>query len=138
MDYFTTTGTSAQRAVDCVIVGVYEGGKLGKSAAELDAASGGVIRKQLKSNDIQTQPGRCSVLTNLPGVRAPRAPNESFWPLISRNIFSCSANACPLMPNHIPTINPGIEIKLCLLKIFLKNKRESPFMHVICKYVNTV
>jgi leucyl aminopeptidase len=72
MDYFTTTGTSAQRAVDCVIVGVYEGGKLGKSAAELDAASGGVIRKQLKSNDIQTQPGRCSVLTNLPGVRAPR------------------------------------------------------------------
>ena len=63
MDYFTTTGNSAQRAVDCVIVGVYEGGKLGKSAAEIDGASGGAIRKQLKSNDIQTQPGRLWTIT---------------------------------------------------------------------------
>jgi leucyl aminopeptidase len=71
MEYFTTTGDASQRAVDCVIVGVYDRG-LGKSAAQIDAASGGMLRKQLKSNDIPTQLGRCVVLTNLPGVRAPR------------------------------------------------------------------
>jgi leucyl aminopeptidase len=71
MDYFTTTGDASQRAVDCVIVGVYDRG-LGKSAAQIDAASKGLIRKRLKSNDIPTQLGRCVVLGNVPGVRAPR------------------------------------------------------------------
>ena len=71
MEYFTTTGDASQRAVDCVIAGVYDHG-LGTSAAQIDTASGGLIRKQLKSNDIPTRLGRCVVLTNVPGVRAPR------------------------------------------------------------------
>jgi len=72
MDYFTTTSNAATRAVDCIIVGVYERGKLGAGAAEIDTASNGELRRLLKSGDISPQPGRCTVLTGLPGVKATR------------------------------------------------------------------
>jgi len=72
MEYFTTTSNAARRAVDCVIVGVYERGKLGAGATDIDAASGGALRRLIKSGDISSQPGRCVVLTNVDGIRASR------------------------------------------------------------------
>jgi leucyl aminopeptidase len=72
MDYFTTTSNAAKRATDCVIVGVYERGKLSAGAAEIDAASNGELRRLLKSGDLSPKPGRCALLTNLSGVRAAR------------------------------------------------------------------
>lgn len=72
MEYFTTTGAASRRAVDCVIVGVYQSGKLGVGAAEIDAASKGAIKRHLKSGDASGQLGRCVVLTDVDGVRASR------------------------------------------------------------------
>ena len=72
MEYFTTTSNAARRAVDCVIVGVYERGKLSTGASDIDAASGGALRRLIKSSDISSQPGRCVVLTSVDGVRASR------------------------------------------------------------------
>ena len=72
MDYFTTTSAVSRRVVDCVIVGVYENGKLGSGAADIDAASNGAITRNLKSRDISGKLGHCTVLRDLPGVRATR------------------------------------------------------------------
>ena len=72
MKYFTTTSKASLRAVDCVIVGVYNRGKLTAAAAELDAASKGQIRALIKSGDIATEPGRCTILQRLDGVKAAR------------------------------------------------------------------
>ena len=72
MDYFTTTSKASRRAVDCVIIGVYERGKLGAGAADIDAASGGAIKRHLKSGDVSGELGRCAVLTDVAGVRAKR------------------------------------------------------------------
>jgi leucyl aminopeptidase len=72
MQYFTTTSNAARRAVDCVIVGAYERGKLSTGATDIDKASGGELRRLIKSGDISTQPGRCVVLTRVSGIRAPR------------------------------------------------------------------
>lgn len=72
MEYFTTTSQASRRAVDCVIVGVYERGKLGAGAADIDAASNGAIKRLLKSGDITVKPGTCTVLRDLPGVKSPR------------------------------------------------------------------
>jgi len=72
MEYFTTTSNAARRAVDCVIVGVYESGKLGAGAADIDTASRGELRRLIKSGDVSTQPDRCVVLTSVAGVRAQR------------------------------------------------------------------
>ena len=72
MKYFTTTSKASRRAVDCVIVGVYKRGKLGIGAADIDAASHGLIRDLIKSGDISGQLGRCTVLTRVAGVKATR------------------------------------------------------------------
>ena len=72
MKYFTTTSNAARRVVDCVIVGVYERGKLGVGASDIDAASRGHLQALVKSGDVKSAPGRCVVLTGVPGIKAQR------------------------------------------------------------------
>ena len=72
MDYFTTTSSVSRRAIDCLIVGIYEGARLGEAAADVDAASHGAIKKLIRSGDVDPQPGQCSVLRDIPGVAAKR------------------------------------------------------------------
>jgi leucyl aminopeptidase len=72
MDYFTTTSAASRRVVDCVIVGIYERGKLGAGAMDIDSASNGSLKRHLKNGDISGQLGRCSVLTDVAGIRATR------------------------------------------------------------------
>ncbi len=72
MEYFTTTSAASRRAVDCVIVGIYERNRLGSAAADIDKASGGALKRLLKTGDISGQLGRCAVLNDLEGVKAPR------------------------------------------------------------------
>jgi leucyl aminopeptidase len=72
MEYFTTTSAASRRAVDCVIVGIYERGRLAAGAAEIDAASGGSLKRFLKSGDVSAALGRCTVLTDVTGVKSPR------------------------------------------------------------------
>ena len=72
MKYFTTTSKASGRAVDCVIVGVYNRGKLGIGAADIDAASNGHIRNLIKSGDVSGKSGRVAVLSTVPGVKAAR------------------------------------------------------------------
>mgnify|MGYP000715337005 CR=1 FL=1 len=70
MKYFTTTSNAARRVVDCIIVGVFERGKLGIGASDIDAASRGHLQALVKSGDVKSAPGRCVVLTGVPGVKA--------------------------------------------------------------------
>ncbi len=72
MEYFTTTSKPSRRAVDCVVVGVYERGKLGASSEDIDMASKGEIKRRIKTGDVSAAIGRCSILTNVPGVKADR------------------------------------------------------------------
>jgi leucyl aminopeptidase len=72
MEYFTTTSNASRRAVDCVIVGAYERGMLSAGANEIDAASKGHITRLIKPGDISSMPGRCVILTGVPGIRAKR------------------------------------------------------------------
>ncbi len=72
MNYFTTTSKPSKRAVDCAIVGIYDRGKLGAGASDIDSASGGEIRRLIKGGDISSKLARCTLLTNVPGVKADR------------------------------------------------------------------
>jgi len=72
MEYFTTTSNASRRAVDCVIVGIYARGKLGVGAADIDTATKGHLRNLIKSGDVSSAPGRCAILTAVPGVKAGR------------------------------------------------------------------
>ncbi|NQV86326.1 MAG: leucyl aminopeptidase, partial [Woeseiaceae bacterium] len=72
MKYFTTSSNVSRRTADCVIVGVYDGGKLGAGAADIDTASEGYLRSLIKSGDISGESGRVTVLAAVPGVKATR------------------------------------------------------------------
>lgn len=72
MDFFTTTSKASRRATDCVIVGIYERGKLSAGAADIDAASGGALQALYKSGDLPPAIGKAKVLNGLDGVRAKR------------------------------------------------------------------
>ena len=72
MKFFTTTSNISKRATDCVIVGIFNRGKLGASAIDIDAASNGYLRNRIKSGDLSGELGRVAVLTNVPGVKADR------------------------------------------------------------------
>jgi leucyl aminopeptidase len=72
MEYFTTSGNAARCTADAIIVGVYGKNKLSRGAEEIDAASGGLIRKLLKQGDLCDQPGVCRLLRNISGVKAER------------------------------------------------------------------
>ncbi|MEX0709123.1 MAG: leucyl aminopeptidase [Woeseia sp.] len=72
MEYFATTGAASRRAAATIVVGVYERGKLGAAARELDAASNGQLQKLVKRGDISGCAGKCTVLQSLDNVRAQR------------------------------------------------------------------
>jgi len=72
MKYFTTTSNASKRAVDCVIVGIYERNKLGQGAGDVDTASQGHLTSLIKSGDLSAGPGRCKILSAVPGVKAHR------------------------------------------------------------------
>lgn len=72
MDFFTTTSTASRWAGGCVIVGVYENGKPGQGASDIDAASGGMLVRHIKNGDVSGRPGTSLMLHAVPGVRADR------------------------------------------------------------------
>ena len=72
MKYITTTSKASARAVDCVIVGIYNLGKLSVGAADINAVSKGHISDLIKSGDVSGDRGRVTVLNNVPGVKASR------------------------------------------------------------------
>ncbi|MEJ2129352.1 MAG: leucyl aminopeptidase [Woeseiaceae bacterium] len=81
MEYFTTSSAASRRAVDCVIVGIYERGKFGAGAADIDAASRGAIKRHVKSGDVSAAPGKCTILRDVPGVKAPRVAVVGLGPV---------------------------------------------------------
>ena len=72
MKYFTTSGSAARYAVDCVIVGIYERNKLGVAADVISRASRGRLKALLKTGDVSGKAGKVTVLNGLSGVRAKR------------------------------------------------------------------
>ena len=72
MELFTTTSAAHRRNTGCVVVGIYEKGKPGKAAADLDKASSGHITKLIRSGDISGRSGTTLILNDVPGVRASR------------------------------------------------------------------
>ena len=72
MDYFTTTSAASRRASGCLIVGIYESGKLSAAAAEIDAASSGAIKRLLKRGDLSGELGESRMLGWIENTRADR------------------------------------------------------------------
>jgi leucyl aminopeptidase len=72
MKYSTTASTASRRAGSCIIVGIYDRGRLGEAATDINKASKGQIQKQIKQGDLSGQLGDTRLLSALDGVKAKR------------------------------------------------------------------
>jgi leucyl aminopeptidase len=72
MELLATTSAASRRASACIIVGVYENGKIGTGAANVDTASKGMLSKLMRNGDISGRPGSSLMLSDVPGIRAQR------------------------------------------------------------------
>ena len=72
MEMISTTSTASRIASACVIVGVYENGKAGLGAENIDGATKGAISKLIRQGDVSGKLGSSLLLSPVSGVRAQR------------------------------------------------------------------
>jgi leucyl aminopeptidase len=72
MEFSIKSGKSEKQRNDCVIVGVYESGKLSHSAQSIDEASDGFITKILKHGDMDGKVASTLLLHNVKGINGDR------------------------------------------------------------------
>jgi leucyl aminopeptidase len=72
MEYGLKSGNPAKTKTQCIVVGVFENNKLSATAALLDKASKGQIRKILKRGDISGKSNQTLLLHDVPNVNSPR------------------------------------------------------------------
>jgi leucyl aminopeptidase len=70
---FSTKAEAPERCrTDCIVLGVYEGGKLGDAARQVDRAAKGHLSALLKHGDLEGRTGTSLLLHAVPGVAARR------------------------------------------------------------------
>ncbi|HUJ00529.1 MAG TPA: leucyl aminopeptidase [Usitatibacter sp.] len=72
MEFSTKGGNPDKQRAGCVVVGVFEGGKLSEAAQALDAASGGYVASVLGRGDLEGRAGAALLLHKVPKVSAER------------------------------------------------------------------
>jgi len=72
LDFSIKSISPEKQRTGCVVVGVYQSGKLSPAAKALDSASKGYISEILKRGDLEASPGATLVLHRVPGVLAER------------------------------------------------------------------
>ena len=104
MEYLLKSGDPAGLKTSCLVVGIYARGELSQTAAELDQASGGEIRRFLKRGDFQGRAEQAQFLYDLPNISSGRllliglGPRKEF----TLNAFrkACARAATALNDSH--------------------------------------
>jgi leucyl aminopeptidase len=102
MDFNIKTGQPEKQRADCLILPVFESGKLQESTAKLDNNSDGYIKNLIKMGDIDGKVGQTLLLHNLPNVACDRVllvgcgkesefSDKVFREIIQRSIFALSS-----------------------------------------------
>jgi leucyl aminopeptidase len=72
MEFSTKNGSPEKQRTGCLVVGVFEGGKLSETARAVDAASGKYLSGILKRGDLDAKPGATLMLHSVAGMPAER------------------------------------------------------------------
>ncbi len=72
MQFGTRSGSVDKARCQCIVVGVHEETRLSASAAQIDKASDGYLRRLLKRGDMKGKVGESLLLHDLPGINAAR------------------------------------------------------------------
>jgi leucyl aminopeptidase len=72
MDFVLAHPALEQRTTDCLVIGIYEGGKLSPAALQIDRASSHAIEAVLRGGDFDGDLGAVLLLARIPDVAAAR------------------------------------------------------------------
>jgi len=72
MKYFVTTTPPSTQQSDCIIVAIFEEGKLSPSAKSIDEQSNGYISQIINRGDITGKAGQTLLLQDVSGITSPR------------------------------------------------------------------
>jgi len=72
MEFFIRSGDPARIRSGCLVVGVFEGGKLDQRGKDLDKAAGGLIGALKRRGDLPRKPGQILLITDPSGMSAQR------------------------------------------------------------------
>jgi leucyl aminopeptidase len=73
MEFHATTAPAGAQRTGCAVIGVYDGGELSAAAAELDAKSGGILRRIVRRGDFSGRAGEALLVAEPGGGRVERA-----------------------------------------------------------------
>jgi len=72
MHFSVTTDSPADRATGCVILPLFENGRLAAATQAVDESCGGVVSRLVESGDASAKPGRTRLLPGVEGITAER------------------------------------------------------------------
>ena len=72
MDFSLESQSPVQFSADCIVAGIYDGGELPTSTAQLDSATNGLISRLVSEGDIEGKTGQTLLLPNVEGISAKR------------------------------------------------------------------
>ena len=72
MEFFVRSGRPESFKTGCLVLGVFEDGKLDDRGRQLDKASDGLLRELGRRGDLPKQPGRTLLITDPRGLKAQR------------------------------------------------------------------
>ncbi len=72
MDFFVRSGRPESFKTGCLILGIFDGGKLDQRGQQIDKASKGLLRELGRRGDLPKEPGRTLMITDPRGLSAHR------------------------------------------------------------------
>jgi leucyl aminopeptidase len=115
MEFVITAGNLERQRTGCIVVGVYEGGKLSRSAMELDVASGHALNEALSRGDLEGELGTTLLLTSIPKAASQRVLLVGLGP--EREFVESSYHSALAATTRILRTSGASEATLCLSEL---------------------
>jgi len=121
MEFVVNDGRIEKQRTDCIVVGVYEGGKLSSSALELDAALGHALDEVVSCGDLDGELGTTLLLGRLPKAACERVLLVGLGP--EREFAESSYHAALCAATKTLRTTSATEAMLCLNELPV-NRRD--------------
>jgi leucyl aminopeptidase len=120
MEFIVNGGSLEKQRTGCMVVGVYEGGKLSPSAMELDAASGHALNEVLSRGDLEGELGTTLLLTRIPNAASERVLLVGLGP--EREFIESSYHAALCAAARTLRSTGATEATLCVTELAVNGR----------------
>jgi leucyl aminopeptidase len=124
MEFVVNQGSVEQQRTGCIVVGVYEGGKLSPSAMALDAAWGDALSEPLRRGDLEGELGTTLLLTGIANAAAERVLLVGLGP--EREFVESSYHTALCAATRTLRTTGAADATLCLHQLPV-NGRDDPW-----------